>query len=181
MFTFFKGRIQNILTTSVIAVNDGWGLEIHNPYNLSLMEEVAFYLHTNFSSETGMTFFGFFTLEELEFFQLLISVPGLGAKTTIKLLQNIGMKGVANALYHKDNKLLMKIPGIGNKIANRMVTELWEKIPPHLWEVEESYQLLSTLMTIGYEKNAILKILSTIDKKLPFEEQLRQSMVLLQK
>ena len=72
MFTFFKGQVQNILSTSIIVVNDFWGVEIYTPYTFSINATVALYIYTNFSSETGMTYFGFLTLEELEFFQLLI-------------------------------------------------------------------------------------------------------------
>lgn len=180
MFTFFKGEVLQILLNSIILTNDLFGIEVYTPYIFSLGDKVALYIYTNFSSDNGMSFFGFYTFDEMSFFQLLISVPGLGAKTAIKLIQNLGIKGVASAIYNKDHKLIMKIPGIGAKIANRIVTDLWEKVPTHLLESQESYDLLSTLMSIGYDKAAILKVLPQIEKTLPLEEQLRQSMILLQ-
>jgi holliday junction DNA helicase RuvA len=181
MFTFFKGEILHILPHSIILSNDFFGIEIYTPYSLQVQQKIQLYIHTNFSSDNGMNFFGFYSLEELNFFQLLISVPGLGTKTTIKLLQNIGMSGVANCIYNKDQDLILKIPGIGKKIASRIINDLWDKIPTHLLQSQDSYNLLSTLLGIGYEKNTILNILPHIDKNIPFEEQIRCSMALLNK
>jgi Holliday junction DNA helicase RuvA len=183
MFSFFKGNIKDIFisSNSFLAVNDFFGIEIHTPYIHNINEEIQLYIFTNYSSDNSLTFFGFKNLSHMKFFQMLISVPGLGGKTAIKLIANLDFKGITSSILNKDTKLIVKIPGIGNKIANRIINDLSDKISKEFItdDNDQTYDLLSALINIGYDKNIILNILPNINKKLEFSEQLREAILLL--
>jgi Holliday junction DNA helicase RuvA len=189
MFNFFKGNIHNIYVNnhSILVVNSFFGLEIYTSYIWNFNEEISLYIHPHYSSDNVITFYGFKTLSHMKFFQLLISVPGLGPKTSIKLIANLNYKGVAEAIIKKDIKLITKIPGIGNKIANRIVNDLNDKISDEFIdhktsdENDNTYDLLSALINIGYDKGDILNYIPQVNKDLSFEEQLREIILLLSK
>jgi Holliday junction DNA helicase RuvA len=186
MFSFFKGTIKDLFinSNSILVVNDLFGIEIHTPYIYNNEEEIQLYIHTNYGSDNSMSFFGFKTIAHMKFFQMLISVPGLGAKTAIKLIVNLDFKGITSSILNKDIKLIVKIPGIGNKIANRIINDLTDKISKEFIDRDENdntYNLLSALINIGYEKNIILNILPNINKNNSFDEQLRETILLLSK
>lgn len=173
---------MNVMSNSLLVVNNFFGIEIFTPYEFQIDDAISLYIYTNYSSDHGMTFFGFKTMEEMDFFNLLISVPGLGAKTAIKLLHSLGLHGVANCIYNKDHNMIMKIPGIGNKIANRIINDLASKIARNYLNVENTnaYDILSALVAIGYDRNDVLKILSRIPTTISLEEKLKEGMILLQ-
>lgn len=186
MFSFFKGKIKDLFinSNSILVVNDLFGIEIHTPYIFNLDEFIELYIYTNYASDNSISFFGFKNISHMKFFQMLISVPGLGAKTAIKLIGHLDFKGVTSSILNKDIKLIVKIPGIGNKIATRIVNDLADKISKEFigeYENDNTYDLLSALMNIGYDKNIILTILPTINKNNSFEEQLRETILLLSK
>ncbi len=73
--------------------------------------------------------FGFLTLAEREWHRLLMSVQGVGAKAALAVLGTLGAEGVARALSLGDTTAIKAAPGIGPKIAQRIVLELRDKSP----------------------------------------------------
>jgi Holliday junction DNA helicase RuvA len=79
--------------------------------------------------EDLMQLFGFRTLAERECHRLLTSVQGVGAKASLAILGTLGTEGVARALSLGDAAAIRAAPGIGPKIAQRLVLELQAKAP----------------------------------------------------
>ncbi|KPQ07965.1 MAG: holliday junction DNA helicase RuvA [Rhodobacteraceae bacterium HLUCCA12] len=79
--------------------------------------------------EDLLQLFGFTTLTEKEWHRLLISVQGVGAKAAMAILGTLGPDGVARALAIGDAGAIRKAPGVGPKLAQRVVMELKEKAP----------------------------------------------------
>lgn len=79
--------------------------------------------------EDAMQLFGFTTLAEREWHRLLMSVQGVGAKAALAILGALGAEGVARALSLGDAAAIRAAPGIGPKIAQRVVLELRAKAP----------------------------------------------------
>lgn len=73
--------------------------------------------------------FGFQTLAEKEWHRLLMSVQGVGAKAAMAILGTLGPEGVARALAIGDAGAIRKAPGVGPKLASRVVMELKDKAP----------------------------------------------------
>ena len=79
--------------------------------------------------EDLMQLFGFLTLAEREWHRLLMTVQGVGAKAALAILGALGAEGVARALSLGDAAAIRAAPGIGPKIAQRVVLELRAKAP----------------------------------------------------
>jgi Holliday junction DNA helicase RuvA len=78
--------------------------------------------------ESGSELFGFASLEEREIFHALTSVAGVGPKSGMAVLSVLGAAGILSGVLRQDAKLLASVPGIGKKLAQRMVSELPERL-----------------------------------------------------
>jgi len=79
--------------------------------------------------EDLMQLFGFLTLAEREWHRLLVSVQGVGAKAALAMLGALGVEGVARAVSLGDAAAIRRAPGVGPKIAQRVILELQAKAP----------------------------------------------------
>lgn len=79
--------------------------------------------------EDLLQLFGFLTLAEKEWHRLLMSVQGVGAKAAMAILGTLGPEGVARALTIGDAGAIRRAPGVGPKLAQRLVLELKDKAP----------------------------------------------------
>lgn len=82
--------------------------------------------------EDNMELFGFFTLEELTAFRLLLSVSGVGAKSAVSVLTQLSPEKLSSAVINGDSKSIASAQGIGSKTAARIVLELKDKIAKEL-------------------------------------------------
>ncbi len=78
--------------------------------------------------EDAITLYGFETLEEKDVFNLLKTVQGVGAKASMACLSFLGTAEVQRAIIGVNSKILERVPGIGSKVAGRIIAELREKI-----------------------------------------------------
>lgn len=78
--------------------------------------------------EGGSELYGFASLEEREIFHALTSVAGVGPKSGMAVLSVLGASGILSGVLRQDAKLLASVPGIGKKLAQRMVSELPERL-----------------------------------------------------
>ena len=86
-------------------------------------------VHTAVSiRETDWTIFGFSSREEREMFGLLQSVTGVGPKLALALVGTLGTEQIAEAVVADDPKLLSQAPGVGSKVAQRIILELKPKM-----------------------------------------------------
>ncbi|MBR0090631.1 MAG: Holliday junction branch migration protein RuvA [Lachnospiraceae bacterium] len=120
-------------------------------------------LHTHMSvREDDLSLFGFLTKEELHVFRQLLSVNGVGPKAALSVLSAVGIDDLRFAILTGDTRLITKAPGIGKKIAERMVLELKDRFSsddllPRGGETqalsvagEETDEALAALMALGY-------------------------------
>lgn len=178
MYRFIKGIINRKLTTFSYLVNvEHWGIEVFLPYTMDLYTPVELLLYNHFSTETGFTFFGFNTIEELDFFQLLITVPGLGAKTAIKLVHQLGFYTIGSAINKQAFKVFTSVPGIGSKIATRIVNDLKDKVPGHFTGMD--YELINTLVEIGYNQSEVMEVARQLDQQANLESKIQEAIALL--
>ncbi len=94
-------------------------------------QTVTLYTHLSVR-EDGMELFGFATKQELQYFRLLIGVNGVGPKAALSLLSAHKPEAIALFVASGDAKALTKAPGIGTKIAQRIIMELKDKLGAEL-------------------------------------------------
>lgn len=139
-------------------------------------KEAFVYTYLNVA-EDSMTLFGFADEDELEIFKLLRQVSGVASKTAIAVLTQMTPEKFAIAVGSNDAKAIAKTPGIGNKIAQRIILELKDKIAKGfagddvLPDAEdggtEAGGILSdavdTLLVLGYKRGEAMAALNGID------------------
>ncbi|KGQ21630.1 Holliday junction branch migration protein RuvA [Thermus filiformis] len=106
-------------------------LEVQVPTPLLALEEgqeVALFTRLEVREE-GLFLYGFQEEEALRLFELLLSVNGVGPRLALALLGHLSPSLLAQALKEGDTRLLASVPGVGKKLAERMVLELRSKVP----------------------------------------------------
>jgi Holliday junction DNA helicase RuvA len=88
--------------------------------------QVSLFIHTHLR-EDALQLYGFLEQEEKQLFMLLNSVVGIGPKLAITILSGIPAEDLARALREGDQMRLLSIPGVGKKLAERMIVELRDK------------------------------------------------------
>lgn len=89
-------------------------------------QELLVYTYTNVR-EDAILLYGFLTQEEYDTFVKLISVSGIGSKVALVVLANLSPAALQLAIQTKDSKVLLKVPGIGKKTAERLILELQDR------------------------------------------------------
>lgn len=179
MYAYIKGTLEEKAKDSIVIEVSGIGYRIYISEQTmaklgELGETVKVYTHYHVR-EDNISLYGFLTNEELKMFELLLQVSGIGAKTAIAMLSNITPSQFAIAIISNDLKTLTKIPGIGNKSAQRMVLELKDKLKTeeaisHEENIEvdndENIQeAAQALQILGYSKTEINKIFDKVNLK----------------
>lgn len=191
MYAYIKGTLEEKAKDSIVIEVSGIGYRIYISEQTmaklgELGENVKVYTHYHVR-EDNISLYGFLTNEELKMFELLLQVSGIGAKTAIAMLSNITPSQFAIAIISNDLRTLTKIPGIGNKSAQRMVLELKDKLKTeeaisHEENIEvdndENIQeAAQALQILGYSKTEINKIFDKVNlKELTTEEIIKISL-----
>ena len=126
----------------------------------SLGAEASLYIHTQVS-EAQIALFGFLESEEKRLFERLITVSGVGPKLAIKILSGLSSERTVQAIRAQDHAQLVRIPGVGRKLAERLVVELKDKLDDFaVAPAQASAQgpavddVLSALVNLGYQRPA---------------------------
>ncbi len=131
MIAYIKGTIEHITDNSLIIENNGIGYHVYVSNNTlsdaKQGEQTKIHTYMNVK-EDGITLYGFKTEEEMNMFQLLITVSGIGPKVALMMLSSLTPSQVALAIITDDVNTLTKCQGVGKKTAQRVALELRDKI-----------------------------------------------------
>ena len=197
MFAYIKGSLEMKSSGYIVIDINGLGYKVFMSQNnidtigeLHNIIKVFTYVKVR---EDDISIFGFKTQEELKMFELLISVSGVGAKSALVMLSCIEPSDFAIAVISNDVKVLTKVPGIGNKSAQRIILELKDKLKEE--QIEEKIENLSKktkdnsehineaisgLMVLGYSKKDIEKAFEHLDiDNLSIEDLIKKGLILL--
>ena len=168
MISYVKGTVAYIGNDCIVVDNSGIGYNIQvSPSTASAVvmeKEVKIYTYMNVK-ENELSLFGFLTKEELNMFNLLIGVNGVGPKSAVAMLGALSPAQLALAIATEDIKALSVGQGIGKKIAQRIALELKDKVGADtittgveiVQKVDvttgERAEALSALMALGFTKN----------------------------
>jgi len=132
MFAYLKGNLEHVDENYIIIDVHGVGYKVYTSVSTieklpQLHQEIKVhtYLHIR---EDIMDLYGFMAKEELSMFELLISVSGVGPKAALAILSTVSPSKFALAVVASDIKTITKAPGVGNKLAQRIILELKDKI-----------------------------------------------------
>lgn len=179
MIFSLKGIVQELTPTYVVIEVNGVGyyvgISLQTSQRLSLGKEV-FLFTQQIIREDAHLLFGFYTKEEKEMFNLLISVNGVGAVSALILLSSLDLKDIAQAILNKNSALLQKVKGVGAKTAERIIVDLRDKVEKFRVSAENisafadnkvKEESLSALEVLGIPKKMSEKIADRILKQNP--------------
>jgi Holliday junction DNA helicase RuvA len=125
--------------------------------------ETSLHIHTQVS-EDQIALFGFLEREEKRLFERLITVSGVGPKLAIKMLSGLSPDRTVQAIRGQDHAQLTRIPGVGKKLAERLVVELKDKLDDFAVAPTQTSvagpavdDVLSALVNLGYQRPAAEK------------------------
>ena len=198
MFAYIKGILEIKESNYIVIDINGLGYKvfmsqnnIDNIGNIGDIVKVYTYVRVR---EDDISIYGFLTQEQLKMFELLISVSGVGAKSALVMLSCIEPSDFAIAVISGNVKVLTKVPGIGNKSAQRIILELKDKLKEEQLDAENSNNLklkekdnsenineaFSGLMVLGYSRKDIEKAFEHLDvDNLSIEDLIKKGLVLL--
>jgi Holliday junction DNA helicase RuvA len=178
MIALLTGQIAQKSPDHIILDVNGVGYRVQIPFSTyyDLPEEgtVSLHIHTSVR-EDAIQLYGFRTSLEKSFFQLLLSVSGVGPRLARDILSNIQPAQLAQALGQGDIRMLSAVPGIGKKTAERLVLELKEKVgkldlssvvvpePRQMPEDDLLEDVVSALLNLGYKEPQVRKVLAGLN------------------
>jgi holliday junction DNA helicase RuvA len=189
MLGYLQGKVisKNLDAGSCVILMHRLGFEVTVPKRLGdqllVGQKISLWIHTHVR-EDALTLFGFSTELEKQFFRQLLGVSGLGPKTALSLLGEHGAEKLIHLILEKAGSQIASAPGVGKKLAERLVLELSGKIEKWAWierrseaeprasiGVSPSLQmredLASALAHLGYLPT---QIKTTLDKLLEHRE-----------
>ena len=177
MFYYLEGKVAHV--EPYLAVIDcggvGYACRTTNHTIRQLKKGEVKRLYTYLNVGDGIfELYGFATEQELNSFKLLIGVSGVGPKAALAILSVGTPEHLTMAVITGDEKALTAAPGVGKKLAQRILLELKDKIAK---ETQEIGLPASALAVLGYTQQDISAALKGVDvETLPLEEIVRQSL-----
>ena len=188
MIASLHGKLESLGSDWAVINVGGIGFQVYMPTStLSTLsttgEEVKLYTHLHLK-EDNATLYGFASSDELGLFQTLISVSGLGPKLALAMLSAMTVEKLTMAIATGSTDLLTMIPGIGKKVANRLILELKDKIgagwitTPAAALAQENADVLSALTSLGYSVSEANRAIATLppSSNLSLEEKIKQAL-----
>ena len=188
MIASLHGKLESLGSDGATINVAGIGFQVYMPTStLSTLgkigEEVKLhtYLHLR---EDNAALYGFASTDELGLFQNLISVSGLGPKLALAMLSAMNIEKLTMAIATSSADLLTEVPGIGKKMANRLILELKDKLgagwitTPAVQLAEENAEVVAALTSLGYSVSEATRAVASLppDSKLSLEDKVKQTL-----
>lgn len=170
MIRCITGLVQSTnIRSLVITTTSGLGYLVYIPSRSSYQAHHQVTLHTHLAvRETSLDLYGFDSIIELQWFELLLTIPKIGPKSALQILDVATPELLASTISQNDAGQLAKLSGLGKKTAEKIVLALAEKIPPDLAVVTPMahtpffQDAFDTLVTLGYNPSDVRSVLDTL-------------------
>jgi len=181
MFFSFQGKIihKDPESKFIVVETNSIGYQIFVLINffkkIELNGEIKIYTYF-YHKEDIQELYGFEKTEELEFFKKLISVNGVGPKSALNILKQGNVGNIKHAIINEKLDVLIKVIGIGRKMAQKIILELKNKIQNIESEADNSddSQVLDALVSLGYSLSESRQVLQEIpDSVIQIQEKIK--------
>lgn len=185
MIASLKGKLELLGVDWAVVNVSGIGFQVFMPTNTlselcSVGGDIKIYTHLHLRKD-NVTLYGFASNGELDLFKTLISVSGLGPKMALVILSAMDIEQLVLAIASGNAELLTGIPGIGKKMASRLVLELKDKIGTSLISApmaelaQENTDVLAALTALGYSAGEATCALASLPRgqKLNIEDRIK--------
>lgn len=195
MYEYIKGQFIGICKDYIIVENNGIGYKIFTSGStmakMPKINEPALLYLQQIVREDFIGLYGFLTKEEINMFNLLLTITGVGSKAALSLLSISSVTNLKYSIISGDEAALMRAPGIGKKTAQRIILELTDK----LGKIEENgtnsefkqdeeknnnlNEALAALMALGYTDKEAQKALNMVNKEESLENIIKSCLKVL--
>jgi len=168
MIGHLSGTVIETAGTYILLSVGGVGYKVHvteaSVRDASLSSTMSLYTHLAVR-ETALDLYGFPTRNELDFFELLIGISGIGPKVGLSILNAALPETLYSAIVNDDTSVLTKVSGIGKKNAQKIILELKNKIDRFAGSFEGSTQstddieVFEALEALGFDPRSIQEVL----------------------
>ena len=172
MISSISGSVKSTSINSLVVEVGGVGLLLQVPIRIAAKmqvgERVSFHTYL-IVREDALTLYGFTEIVDRDFFELLLSVTGIGPKVAQSILANSDAASIANAIITSNLKSLGAVPGLGKKGAQRLVLELKDKAAAFASgksgsNLTISNQVENALQGLGYSNKEAISMLNQVMK-----------------
>ncbi|MFH1129354.1 MAG: Holliday junction branch migration protein RuvA [Patescibacteria group bacterium] len=171
MIGFIEGKIEYSTDKCVVVDVNGVGYKIYISTSVfknlpEIGNKVKLFTHLHVREDI-LDLFGFLDKKELEFFEMLISISGIGPKGALNILSVASIETLKKAISNEDSTILTKVSGIGHKTAGKIILELKSKISGEYLDEKGGAdgEVIDALVSLGYRLQEAREAL----KKVPHE------------
>ncbi|AFZ83843.1 holliday junction DNA helicase RuvA [Candidatus Kinetoplastibacterium blastocrithidii TCC012E] len=188
MIERITGKLIEKSTNSVCLDVNGICYEIEITSNTinslpAINEQTTLFTHL-LIREDAHILFGFNNPETRNTFRLLIKTAGIGARTALSVLSTLTVDELSNSILMQEPSILTKVPGIGQKTAERLLLELKNKIKSEtglnsLQVPQRQSDIINALVSLGYSYKETIKIINLVPEDLALSESIKYALKLL--
>lgn len=166
MIRELRGAVTAIETNGIIVDVSGWGVlvAVTHPESFSVGDQLTLKTHLAVKQD-GVDLYGFTDGADLRFFELTLSVSGIGPKTAISILRRAPRENIEVAIGKRDIAYLTRVVGLGKKSAEKLAVEISEKIGDNGTATGEDAEVFDTLVALGYTEREARSALAGIPKE----------------
>lgn len=172
MIKRLSGKLLSFGKDSVIVEVGGVGFFVFTPPHI--IEELKSIEHADLWTylavrENALDLYGFISREDLDFFELLITISGIGPKSALNIMSISSAEEIRRAVYENNPSYLTQISGIGKKTAQKIVLELKDKIPPSKEKegsLKDEAEAIEALTALGYSTAVAREVLKDLPKNI---------------
>lgn len=187
MIGYLEGTVVHASPTYIIVSVGGVGYKVFAVPSLlgtPVGQPIKLFTYHK-SSDDGQALFGLPSANSLDFFELLLTVSGVGPKIALSILSTADIQVLQTAIAGQDTAFFSQMSGVGKKTAERIIVELKDKIGvlPGIDgpTTTGSSDVFNALVGLGYAAYEIRNAMGKIDASLSTEEQLKGALKLLSK
>jgi Holliday junction DNA helicase RuvA len=187
MIASLSGTVSYVGTDSIILEIGGVGIKVHTsaPLRDRLRAGETTFLYTHLIvRQDALTLYGFETSESREYFELLMSVDGIGPKLALTILSVMNPDAIRRAVFNEQAEIFTRVPGVGKKTSQKILLYLQDKIKaaeglaPMAVMTDVDTEVLSALTTLGYSVVEAQAALQSIPRDAPSDVETRLRMAL---
>ncbi len=181
MIASIKGKITYKTDKFVIVETGGIGYKLgvstDTLLKIKLNELVSFWTHLHVR-EDAQDLYGFLDYAELDFFELLLGISGIGPRSALEILGIASIETLKKAIGTEDISYLTKISGIGKKTAEKIILELRDKVGKESKDSNMQGELdaLEALKSLGYSQSEARDALKKVPAELDTNKKIRAAL-----
>ena len=162
MIRQIRGKVLSVGPASAVVEVAGFGIEVRlsAPETLTVGTEASLATHLALKQD-GLELYGFADTADRDFFELILTVSGVGPKTAQSVLRRAPREALEGAISKRDLAYLTKVVGLGKKSAEKMLVELADKVGPRAHDDADG-EVFDTLVALGYTEREARKALQNI-------------------